>query len=191
MNDTLLVTGIHRDELGFGEGVARVLPPGTVDVIRIPQGIPQPRRGPGEQFYSRTEHREIYLQLHQQVRGRYRLMIDLHKGLDETGRGAEIFCHDEALLGRIGAALPPGAGARMRLIRIGTGAEAAAAEGPAEAEARTWIPRRIWSGRTPVYVGLEVYLGAEGDGSPEDWGFAALLVEAIRAGMREAENLRQ
>ena len=101
MNDTLLVTGIHRDELGFGDRVATVLPRGAVEVIRIPQGIPQPRRGPGEQFYSRTEHREIYLQLHQQVRGRYRLMIDLHKGLDETGRGAEIFCNDEALLGRI------------------------------------------------------------------------------------------
>lgn len=188
MNDTLLVTGIHRDELGFGDRVATVLPRGAVEVMRIPQGIPQPRRGPGEQFYSRTEHREIYLQLHQQVRGRYRLMIDLHKGLDETGRGAEIFCHDEALLGRIGAALPPGAATRVRLIRIGTGAGAAAAEGPAEAEARTWIPRRIWSGRMPVYVGLEVYLEAEGDGSPEDWRFAAALVDAIRSGHGDARR---
>ena len=164
-NDALLVIGIHRAELAFGDRVATRLDRDRVDVLRIPHGIGQPKRGPGESFYSRTQHREIYLQLLQQVKGRYTTMIDLHAGLDEAGLSADVYCHDDAFLAKLAARLRSSALAyRVRLVRIvsaegrdagaatGSTAESAAesaADSAAEAVADTWIPSKVWLGRGP------------------------------------------
>jgi len=184
-NDTLLVTGIHREELGFGDRVSALVDPARVDVMRIPHGIPQPRKGPGEEFYSSAQHREIYLQLRQQVKDRYRLMIDLHRGLDETGRCADVYCHDEEFLRRVGARIEKHRGDDdVRLVHI-ISPDARGVEhdgkGIAHAEARTWIPSKISLGKSPLYVGLEIYLPTDSDGKEDDWEFAKLLISEIQA----------
>ena len=49
-NDTVLVTGIHREELGFGDHVAALVNRGRVDIMRIPKGIPRAKTDPGKRF---------------------------------------------------------------------------------------------------------------------------------------------
>lgn len=94
----LLVIGIHEEERQFDEQIARRLRQGQIDVLCIPKGIPQEKR-PGEaSFYHRLRHREIYLQLRQQVLSRYDMILDLHTGIDETGRCADVYCRVNALL---------------------------------------------------------------------------------------------
>lgn len=177
--DTLLVTGIHRDELGFGDRVAALIDPGSVDLLRIPEGIPQPKRSPSNRFISRTQHHELYLQLYQQVKGRTGLLIDLHQGLDEAGRSAEIYCHDPAFLqafeARQAGGNGPGAARLIQITAPGSGAAAG------EAEAHTWIPPKVWALAQPLYIGLEIYLPNPGEGRAEDWDFALMMIAEIRA----------
>lgn len=183
--DTVLVTGIHRDELGFGDHVAALVDPAQVAVMRIPHGIARARKGSPDEFYSRAQHNEIYLQLFQQVKDRYRLLIDLHRGLDEAGRGADVFCHDEDFLrclgARIGVLADAGGVHLIRIVSPDARGTRAGATTVAQAEARTWIPPRIWLGRAPLYVGLEVYLAEDGDGSEADWEFAHRAITGIQA----------
>jgi hypothetical protein len=184
-NDTLLVIGLPRAELAFGDRVAEAVARAPVDVLRIPHGITQPRRSPRERFQSRTEHREIYLQLRQEVRGRYVRMIDLHHGLDAAGPAADVYCHDEAFLARLAARLRgrPGATDLIRLVRIVApdDRDAGATETAAEAVAATWIPAKVWRGDTPLYVGLEVYLTGEGREDHAGRAFARDLIADIYA----------
>ncbi len=184
-NDTLLVIGIHRKELGFGDRVAARIDHRHFDVLRIARGIPQPRRATDERFLSETQHHEIYLQLHQQVKDRYRLMIDLHQGIDPAARSADVFGHDATLMSCLDTRLREGSGQDdVRLVRIaaddGVG-QAAGRPGLGEAEARTWIPPKVWLCDRPVYVGVEVYLQTENDGDAADWDFTCRLLEDIRA----------
>lgn len=183
--DTLLVTGIHREELAFGDHVAARVTGADIDVMRIPHGVPQARTGTGDHFYSDTRHREIYLQLRQQVKGRYRLLIDLHCGLDESGTSADVFCHDEGLLECLAAhAHSAISNQTVRMIKIVDDGEPVVPErhqGIVAADARTWIPRRIWDDNRFLYVGLEIYLPDNGEGAPSDWEFALRLIELTRS----------
>lgn len=183
LKDTLLVTGIHREELGFGDRVSELLDPARIDVLRIPCGVSQVPSGPDDRFYFDARHREIYLQLRQQVRGRYRLLIDLHSGLNESGNSADIYCHDERFLrclrGQI-AQLPKLQG--VRLIKIIAQDEPAVpkdARSVTAWDARTWIPNAIWQGHRPLYVGVEVYLPTEGEGERADWDYARQVINRI------------
>ncbi len=184
MKDTLLVIGIHRDELGFGDRVAAHIDPSRFDLMRIPQGIPQAKTSPRERFYSSAQHREIYLQLHQQVHNRYRLLIDLHRGLDEAGRSADVFSHDERFLKCLAHKTKDrGFKENVRLVHIASTDERVEPSGSvsvADAEAKTWIPHRVWLGTSPLYVGLEIYLAANSDGEEEDWEFARMLISEIQ-----------
>ena len=181
--DTLLVTGIHREELKFGDHVAALLHPDTIDVMRIPKGIPQARTATDDRFYFNTQHREIYLQLRQQTKGRYRLLIDLHCGIDETGHCADIFCHDRRFLACL-AAQPAIAepAASVRLIKIvepNTNTAVNSRDSIVDADAYTWIPREIWDDDHCTYVGLEVYLQQGNEGTEKDWRFAHNLIDNI------------
>lgn len=182
--DILLVTGIHREELEFGDHVAALVDSASLEVLRIPEGISRARRGGDREFYLGAQHREIYLQLHQQVRGRYCLLIDLHSGLDENGPCADVFCHHAGLLGCLAERLPRG-GDRVRLIEILGRGERLERDngrgGAVAAGAHTWIPRAVWDTRAPAYVGLEVFLKKEGGGDREDWQLALGVIGAIVA----------
>lgn len=176
----LVVTGVHREELGFGDRVASLLDRGEMDVLRIPQGLPHGRAGRGEEFYHRTRHREMYLQLRQQLGNRYALIIDLHSGLDDTGRCADVFCADERFLQCLAARLEPDDD--VRLVRIVAEAEAATAgleASTAQTGAHTVIPRELWDDPACLYVGVEIYLDREGDGGPGDWRYARDLIRTI------------
>ena len=89
--EPVVIIGAHREELEFGERVAEGLGP-QISVLRIPEGISGHRPRPDEVFYYETRHRELYLQLRQQLRGRYKLAIDLHRGLNQPGRCADVYC---------------------------------------------------------------------------------------------------
>ncbi|MCP5426022.1 MAG: hypothetical protein H6970_13290 [Gammaproteobacteria bacterium] len=184
MAETLLVTGIHREELEFGDQVAALLDTHQIGVMRIPEGISHTRPGSEDLFYYNTRHREIYLQLRQQVKAHYRLLIDLHCGLNETGRCADVYCRDPWLLhGVAQASKPLGLGERLRVVRILGDSEEV--EPPDDFPdillwARTPIPEQIWNNRRFLYVGLEIYLADTGAGQAEDWRYARDLIETVR-----------
>jgi hypothetical protein len=96
--NTALVIGIHKKELAFGCRVAEALPRAGIRIVRIDQGLPQEESFNGRGYYYSAFHREIYLQLHQQVKTEIRLLIDLHTGINESGRCADIYCSDHHLL---------------------------------------------------------------------------------------------
>ena len=179
--DTVLVTGIHAEELEFGDRVSDRLEPGDIEVLRIPQGVPQRCADVDQQFRYETRQRELYLQLHQQVKGRYRVLIDLHSGLDEDGPSADVYCHAPAMLDCIGSRLDERE--PVRLIRIVAPDEpmppAGADDGP-DAGARTRIPPKVWTGGDPVYVGLEIYLPYRGR-SEDAEDLARRLIACIRS----------
>lgn len=184
MMETLLVTGVHREELGFGDRVSELLDRQRIHVMRIPKGISHSRTGTNGLFYYNTRHREIYLQLRQQVKGHYGLLLDLHCGLNDSGRCADIYCRDERILRCIAARSKPTAlGEQLRLVKILTDVEESESAGDGHAfeiGARTPIPQQIWNDRTFVYVGLEIYLAQKGEGGQEDWRFARNLIDTVQ-----------
>ena len=156
---TVVVTGIHQEELAFGDRVTDRLDPEGVDVLRIPEGVPQRCTDVDQQFRYEARQRELYMQLHRQVKGRYGLLIDLHSGFDENGPGADVYCHDAALLECLRSKLAPGLPVRLiRIIAPNEPVPDPGDESGAETGARTCIPPSVWSGGRPLYVGLEVYL---------------------------------
>ena len=183
MTNTLLVTGIHREELAFGDHVCEQVDRGQIDVMRVPEGVSHARDGTGDEFYYTTKHREIYLQLRQQIRREYKLVIDLHCGKGGQGLYAELFCHDTHLMGCLTKQLSERSlENNVRLIEII--AEHKAQPGGAvvkleDPKARTWIPQSVWDGRDFCYVGLEVYLQDGERGSPREWQFTCELIEMI------------
>ena len=183
MTDTLVVTGVHREELGFGDRVAALLDHEHIDVMRIPRGISHSRTGKSDSFYYDTQHREIYLQLRQQAKGQYDLLIDLHCGRNDAGRCADLYSGDERILSRIAWRLTNHQlKDRLRLVKILSDTEPSPVRGSGAvtAGARTSIPEQIWNNRSFSYVGLEVYLPATGEGTQEDWQFARDLIDTVR-----------
>lgn len=181
MTTTLLVTGIHREELGFGDRVAALVAPEKIDVLRIPRGISNSRTGTDDAFYYSTEHREIYLQLRQQVKGRYRLLIDLHSGLNDAGHCADVYCADEGFLQCLAARTRHNNAVRViKIIAPGRAESQTVIGSNADKGARTWIPRKLWDGSDCLYVGLEVYLTHEGDGEKADWLFTRDMINQIQ-----------
>ena len=69
-----------------------------IEVLRIEQGLTSRKPVFDDLFYYTTRHQEIYLQLRQQIKKRYDLLIDLHSGINESGTCADIFCKHVDLL---------------------------------------------------------------------------------------------
>jgi len=184
MAETLLITGIHHEELAFGDRVSELCDHTQVDVMRVPQGISHARTGTDDEFYFATQHREIYLQLKQQVKSNYKLLIDLHCGLTENGLYAEIFTHDDDFIDCMTAQLTEtGRQDQVRLIKII--AEFAKRSYTITADdshpkARTWIPASIWNSHSFAYVGLEIYLSDQRQGTPNEWEFTRELISEIQ-----------
>ena len=161
---TVLVTGIHLEELEFGDAVAEVLDADTIDILRIPHGVSQQCPDVDHQFHYETRQRELYLQLHQQVKRRYQLLIDLHSGLDENGPCADIYCQDPNILECMNVYLhAQGLSNSVRVIRIIGGQGAHGTTPIVDGEARTSIPASIWTSARPIYIGLEIYLPGTAD----------------------------
>jgi len=150
---SLLLIGIHREELAFGLAVADGLNPAQVAVLTIPEGISGKHPQADQQFRYETLHHALYLQLLPHVLNRYQLLIDLHTGFDPLGPSVDLICADAALRSRLEAAIRENAGMAARNIRViplGTGTTAT--------HARTVIPRQVWDNSAFRYVGMEIYL---------------------------------
>jgi hypothetical protein len=184
---SVLVIGAHREELPFGEQVAAGLTDEPIEILRIPEGISGRHPRQDEVFRYRVCHQELYLQLRQQLKGRYRLLIDLHAGQDPNGPMADLMCHDQSLLGCVrqrfsAPEVAPACRQRVRLIPLvaadGSGL-AADAGGPSRPLGRALIPRSVWAMQEPVYAAVEVFLREPGGGRPDDWDLARELVRHI------------
>lgn len=179
MARTVLILGIHREELAFGEAVAAGMDPARIDRLRIPEGVSGARPTQDQAFYYRTTHRELYGQILRQVRDRYDLVIDLHCGINEPGRCADLYSCDSSLLRCVCAAadrppmLTPGA---VRPVLLGAG-DPSAADRPGALRALTVIPEEIWRNPGFTYLGIEVFLPAAGAGDPDDWALARRLID--------------
>jgi hypothetical protein len=178
---TVVVTGVHREELAFGDRVADRLDPEGVDILRIPEGVPQRCTDVDQQFRHEARQRELYLQLHRQVKGRYGLLIDLHSGVDENGPGADVYCHDSNLLECLRSDLDPTLSVRLiRIIAPDDPIPDPGDDGVAETGARTCIPSSVWNGGQPLYVGLEVYL-RDAEAGRDAESLAERLIGCIQA----------
>jgi hypothetical protein len=182
----VLVIGMHREELAFGERVAARVDPRMVAVLRVPDGLSGRRPRADERFLYDTRHRELYLQLLPHVLRRYRLLIDLHTGIDERGGPcADVICADAGYLDCVAGPSARGDGrlsgeeVRPVLLMASAGPER---RRPGEVDAvfaETTLPRRVWDNSAFTYVGLEVYLSAPGAGAPEAWTFAAVVIDRL------------
>lgn len=173
---TLLVIGIHREKLAFGEQVAACLDPAKMTVLRIGEGLSGRRPRPDERFQYDTLHRELYHQLLAHVRKRaYRLVIDLHTGIDRDGPCADIYCKNAALGGCVDKALryaDPTWGPRTRVVPFA----------PTSGQtpfATCVIPEQVWNSPQFMYVGLEIFLPEHRIAQAEDWNYARGLVTLL------------
>ncbi|MCV2217345.1 hypothetical protein [Thauera sp. Sel9] len=168
----LVVIGIHREELAFGREVAAALAPDEADVLEIPDGLSGRRPRPDQCFRYDLAHEALYLQLLPHMRGRHRLLIDLHVGADRDGPCADLMCGDAALAERLQAALAQGAAAGapangVRVIRLGA---------PDAIPTRTVIPERIWRNPAFLYLCMEIYLADDGSARPQAVALARRLI---------------
>lgn len=173
----LLVVGIHRGELAFGDAVARRLDAAGVDVLRIDEGLSGRRPRADERFRYDTLHRELYLQLLAHIQPRHRLLMDLHTGLDEHGPCADLYSRDPA---RLRAALEHAdlrpAPRLYGLLGAADGPEVAAAD-----HARTVIPPEVWRAPQCLYVGVESYLPAADAWREADVDYARDIIASLAA----------
>lgn len=173
---TLLLIGVHREELAFGQSIADAVDPARVAVLAIPEGLSGRRPLPDEEFRYDTLHRALYSQiLRHMSHGAHRVLIDLHTGSDPLGPSADILCADAALRARITQALAADASLsceRVRVVPIG---------GSAATHARTVIPRTLWAGTDFHYLGLEIYLPESSSGREVARELAGRLVALLVA----------
>jgi len=183
---TALVIGIHREELAFGKKVAEMMAESDIHIVQIDNGLSHERSYYRSGFYHSTIHREMYLQLHQQLTGKkVDLVVDLHTGINETGRCADIMSADTALLGKMDGLLKgvekhtfsdPG---EERLYEIIHENERSTTDNSALSVCHTIIPQKVWKSREYIYAGLEIYLREPGQGAEPDWEYAVGLIRML------------
>lgn len=190
---TLLVIGIHREEQAFGERGAAGLKPEEAAVLRIGEGLSGRHPRADQRFHYDTLHRELYHQLLAHVRqGAYRLVIDLHTGMDREGPCADIYCGDGALRGCVEQELHhagPVIGHPARIVPfVSATGPVADVEGPRAAGV---MSERVWNNPDFIYVGLEIYLPEDRSPQTGDWDYARrlvrLLADCLGAGQRKVD----
>jgi hypothetical protein len=181
---TGLVIGIHQQELDFGRQVASILPAKDIRIIQIDQGLPQQDSFKDRGYYYSIYHQEIYLQLHQQIKNKVDLLMELHTGINEAGRCTDIFCGDRVLLDRLKNTFSQmmnqtGQYPALRIFKISRPSAKAQADSGCFPVCHTIIPCRVWESPNYAYVGVEVYLTEAGKGRPADWRYGAELIEGV------------
>ncbi len=177
ITETALVVGVHREELAFGEQVIRLMEGSGIHIVKIDNGLSHDRSYYRSGFYHSTAHQEMYLQLHQQLAGKeIALVIDLHTGINETGRCADILSADTALLGRLDVLLATEEERLYEIIPFDGKKRNGKNVFPA---CHTIIPQKVWDSREYTYTGLEIYLCEAGQGVVSDWEYAAGLIRML------------
>ena len=184
---TALIIGVHREELSFGKQVAGLLTDSEIHIVQIDNGLSHERSYYRSGFYHSTAHREMYLQLHQQLaRKKVNLVIDLHTGINETGRCADIMSADINLLEKMDVLLKGvekhtfSAPGEERLYEIIPQDEKSTKENASFSVCHTIIPHKVWNTQEYTYAGLEIYLRETGQGSVSDWEYAAELIHMLK-----------
>jgi hypothetical protein len=170
---TLLVVGIHREELAFGMAVAAGLERSRIDVLTISEGLSGRRPRPDQRFHFDTLHRALYLQLPPHIQARHHMLIDLHTGLDPRAPCADLYSRDTLRLAELLASAAPLA-PPPRLVPLGRMEAGTSAE--------TVIPGEVWRNPRCLYVGLEIYLAEAGPGRGVEQDYARALIVALAAG---------
>ncbi|MCK5509403.1 MAG: hypothetical protein KAI50_12905 [Desulfobacterales bacterium] len=193
---TLLIIGVHVEELRFGEKVAEGAKELGIDVLRIEHGLSNDRFLYANLFYYDTFLRELYLQTHMQIQGKYSLAIDLHTGFNQAGCCADVFCKETCVLNCLHSVLQNKLirgnllSKKVRLMKIVKDmAVHPKLADPAYLPCKTFIPETVWEGRHYHYVGLEIYLPSPGRGSREDCLFARQLVKCIHECGKKLRNV--
>lgn len=189
---TLLI-GIHREELAFGEAVARGLDRRRIGVLAIPEGLSGRRPRPDQRFRYDTLHRALYLQLLPLLSDSTRLLIDLHTGQDQRGLCADLICAESTHLADRLRHLPRwqalGGSAAVRILQLGpdqTPASAGEAALPGAARVgETAVPPEIRRNPRFLYVGVEVFLPEPDAATPAQQAFARELVTALAETLSE------
>lgn len=179
-----LVIGVHSEELAFGSQVAWKLD-SSVHVVRITNGLSHEKSLYQSGFYYSAAHQEMYLQIHQQLKGKIDLVIDLHTGINDSGRCADILSADTRLLRCMQTTLaaiidhpfsPPD---EERLYRITSSDERRTEDAPLFPVCHTIIPEQVWNNREYIYAGLEIYLHEPGKGTAGDCDYAFQLIHLL------------
>jgi hypothetical protein len=181
----LLVVGIHREELAFGQTVAESLDRQRVQVLTVPEGLSGKRPLQGQQFKYNILHEALYLQLLPSIRGKHDVLLDLHTGSDPAGPSADLICSD----GRWRTGLAEDISRRPGLAAQNVRIVALGGESPFP-HAHTVIPREIWDNPAFAYLGMEIYLPDTAEGRLAALDLARELVEIVAAraaGMRMAQ----
>jgi hypothetical protein len=189
-NETALVIGVHKEELSFGKQVTRLMAESGIHIVTIDNGLSHDRSYYRSGFYHSTAHREMYLQLHQQLVGKkVVLVIDLHTGINETGRCADILSADTTLLERMDVLLK-GVGKHIfsapgeeRLYEIILPDAKSRNENDSISACHTIIPQKVWNAHEYTYVGLEIYFREAGQGFSSDWEYAAGLIQMLNGSL--------
>jgi hypothetical protein len=172
---TLLVIGIHREELAFGEAVAAGLDRRRFDVLRIPEGLSGRHPRADQRFHFDTLHRALYRQLPPHIQTRHEQVIDLHTGLDPHGPCADLYSRDTAWLAERLAQ----AGGLQPAPRLVSLLPADPESGDSALSAETVIPPEIWRNARFLYVGVEMYLPEAGRGRQIDHDYARALLNVL------------
>ncbi len=183
MEKPLLLIGVHKSELAFGDQVARLLGD-AVNVLRVDEGLADAKPTPDALFHWCVRHKEMYSQVLQRVGRRRGPMIDLHTGLNQAARCADVYCHNEQFLSFLRHALSLQRESSVRVLPIVT--DTSAVTGDTTPVARAYIPPAIWQSSRFLYIGVEVFLPVAGAGEPPDHAFAAQLVRLIIGCARKA-----
>ena len=187
---TVLVVGVHQRERDYGQNVARILSDSDIKMLCIDKGLPQKTEFDGNPLYYSAYLREIYLQLHQQIKKKFGLMIDLHTGINETERCADIFCSDTKLLDKIDKLLRKNTNndfsddGPIHLIKI---TEKTSRKKNIRRKkpqniypiCHSGIPKCVWKTNKYLYIGLEIYLQNPGKGTEKDWRYGSWLINTI------------
>lgn len=186
----LLVIGVHREELAFGDQLVSGLAGQMIDVLRIPSGLSARRPRADQLADYRANHASLYDQIGDHLQPAHEIMIDLHCSVGACP-DMDIICADTGFLQMLREACGHTKGLRDAILRTiqMVSDEDLRDHDRFEDEAQLFmkpdLPPSIWKARKPLYVGLEIYLQEEGAGTPRDWQLGRSLIQLIgQSGVR-------
>jgi len=196
-NAPVLIIGVHKAELPFGREVAKIvlrskLIP-NLKVIEIEEGLDQPHTFRDRKFFYNAFHKEIYLQIYQQVKNRHDLILDLHAGHIQEGRAAEIYSGSRRLLYQIEELKKNEKGPVSKYpidLFLITDRDEDTKKMPDVAICHTIIPKQLWRSDSQIYVGIEIYMEQQEKFKDADILFAAQVINMTWTGFKMIKKVK-
>lgn len=181
---TLVVIGVHREELAFGDQVALGLDGQMIDVLRIPRGLSARRPRADQLATYRARHARLYEQICDHLQPIHGIVIDLHCsiGADPV---MDIICANAGYLATLQECCKHAEGLQDAIVRTIQMVsdddihEHEDVESGSQLFMKPDLPSSIWKARRPLYIGLEIYLQEEGAGICQDWQRSQSLIQII------------